>query len=251
MKSIYDIAFNSHDGQPGFLEQYKGKVTLIVNTTVGCGNANQLGPLQRIHEKYQDQGFAVVAIPTNDYCGPGITYGEWVEGITCGTDSLNYGQKEYGVTFNYSEMINSIPDPTIKFPSGEVKVYGEPHELYKEIQSQIVAVNSKENALVDSGEIAPHAYISPELNRQFSGEWMHGNFEKYLVDKDGFVIDHFHCTILNADAEVTILKQALEEGTPPPIRNKEITDEMVEEEFTVVCEDIEKAINGNKSLLNR
>ena len=125
MKSIYEIPLNSAEGQPGFLEQYKGKATLIVNTTVGCGNANQLGPLQRLQELYAGPDFQVVAIPTNDYCGPGITYGDWVDGISCGMDSKNYGLKEYNVTFNYSEMINSIPAPDISFPSGEVKVYGE------------------------------------------------------------------------------------------------------------------------------
>jgi len=46
MKSIYDIELDSADGESGFLNQFKGKATLLVNTTVGCGNANQMEVLQ-------------------------------------------------------------------------------------------------------------------------------------------------------------------------------------------------------------
>jgi len=34
MKSIYDIEMNSAEDQPNFLQQFKGKVVLFVNTTV-------------------------------------------------------------------------------------------------------------------------------------------------------------------------------------------------------------------------
>ena len=244
MKSIYEIPLNSAEGQPGFLEQYKGKATLIVNTTVGCGNANQLGPLQRLQELYAGPDFQVVAIPTNDYCGPGITYGDWVDGISCGMDSKNYGLKEYNVTFNYSEMISSIPAPDISFPSGEVKVYGEPHELYKEIQRQVREINEIKRDLEAKGEQF-RTYNSPSLNREYSGEWMNGNFEKYLVDKDGFVIKHFHCDVLNSDVEASLKRE-----NPNAVLNVNITPEMIQEEFEVVCEFIEKAIAGQKSLLS-
>lgn len=245
MKSIYDIELESWDGKPNFLDQYKGKVTLIVNTTVGCGNANQLAPLQKIQEKFAGTDFAVVAIPTNDYCGPGVTYGDWVDGISCGADSRNYGVKEYNVTFNYSQMVSSTPAPDIEFPSGEVKVYGEPHELYKEIQNQIKEVHNIWFDREIKGLDKVVTYISPELNRKYSGEWMHGNFEKYLIDKDGHVIKHFHCTALNTDVEASLKRE-----NPNATLNTSITPEIVEEEFRVICEAIESAINGEKSVLS-
>ncbi len=241
MKSIYDIPLNSWDGAPNFLEQYKGKVTLIVNTTVGCGNANQLEPLQRIQETYAGDDFAIVAIPTNDYCGTGVTYGEWADGITCGADSRNYGVKEYGVTFNYSEMVNSKPGQgTI---NSENKVYGEPHDLYKELSAQTEKVNE-----LNRGKERP-TYLSPYLNLAETGVEMFGNFEKYLVDKDGFVIRHFTCSILNSGSEKTLTAEKAEAGIPVR-RNPELTDEIVEEEYRVVCEAIEDAIAGHLSQLN-
>lgn len=240
MRSVYDIELNSHDGVPGFLQQYKGKVTLITNTTVGCGNANQLGPLQKIHTMYEDQDFAIVAIPTNDYCGTGVTYGEWVDGITCGTDSYNYGTKEYGVTFNYSEMVSSNPGANVV--NGENKVFGEPHELYKELSAQTLEVNK----LTDGQD--QKQYISPYLNLKGTGVQMFGNFEKYLVDRDGYVIRHFTCSILNSAPEKTLAEEREASGNPIG-RNPELTDEIVEEEFRVVCEAIEEAIAGKRSPL--
>lgn len=72
-KSIYDISLNSASGDPGFLDQFKGKAAIVVNTTVGCGNANQMEVLQKLQEIYGDKHFEIIAIPTNDYCGVGIT----------------------------------------------------------------------------------------------------------------------------------------------------------------------------------
>jgi glutathione peroxidase-family protein len=241
MKSIYDIPLNSWDGTPNFLEQYKGKVTLIINTTVGCGNANQLEPLQRIQETYAGDDFAIVAIPTNDYCGTGVTYGEWVNGITCGADSRNYGVKEYGVTFNYAEMVSSNPGKGTV--NSEDKVYGEPHELYKELSRQTQKVNE-----INRGKERP-TYISPYLNLAETGVEMFGNFEKYLVDRDGLVIRHFTCSILNCAPEKTQAEQQLAKGEPIG-RNPELTDEIIEEEYRVVCEAIEEAIAGALSPLN-
>ena len=39
MRSIYDIEMNSAEETPNFLQQFKGKAVLLINTTVGCGNA--------------------------------------------------------------------------------------------------------------------------------------------------------------------------------------------------------------------
>jgi glutathione peroxidase-family protein len=109
MRSIYDIQLNSAEGTPNHLDQYKGKVTLVANTTVGCGNANQLEVLQMLQDKYNSEDFEIIAIPTNDYCGPGVTKGKWSQGITCGLDSKAYGEEVYNTTFKYSEMVSSVP----------------------------------------------------------------------------------------------------------------------------------------------
>lgn len=261
LKSIYDIALNSADGQENFLEQFRGKVTLIVNTTVGCGNANQMEVLQWLQDKYGGEHFQVVAIPTNDYCGPGITHGKWSQGITCGADSANYGKDVYGTTFQFSQMVSSIPSAGVSQQlgvepghNGLGQPFGEPHELYKEIREHQYAAGEKVQraGYKDHREMFRDKYFSYWLNRGFyNGTTMGGNFEKYLVDKDGYVDKHFQCTVLNWDSEKTVKEMAEKNGTSANIdiglgRSKKI----FEEEWTVVCQNIEELMMGRRSIIN-
>ena len=168
MKSIYDIPLKSAEGTPNHLDQFKGKVAMVVNTTVGCGNANQMEVLQWLQEKYQDQGFEIIAVPTNDYCGPGVTKGRWSQGITCGMDSKEYGQEVYGTTFQFSEMVSSNPNPDLNHQLGNSLPEGvnglcqptlTPHELYAEISEQMLGLNEMKHTLED--ETPEGGYLSP------------------------------------------------------------------------------------------
>ena len=256
MKSIYDIALDSAEGTSNFLKQYKGKVTLVTNTTVGCGNANQLEVLQWLQDKYGPNNFEIIAIPTNDYCGPKITKGKWSEGITCGLDSKNYGEDVYGTTFKYSEMVSSLPHENFykmfpKVPSritGVVQEIKPPHEIYKEILSQMKTLNEMKEYLEDSD--TKEKFISPWLNVGFYGIDMGGNYEKYLIDKDGYVIKHFECTVLNYDVEKTAKEHMISGGKTAPRIPRNRSKKMFKEEYDFVCSEIEKAIAGIKSPLN-
>jgi glutathione peroxidase len=200
--SIYDIPLKSWDNKENFLNNYKGKVTLIVNVTANCGNAPQLKILDEIHKKYKDRGFAVVAIPTNDYCGPGITYGKWVNGIESADDARSYSLDTYQTTFDFSEMISSKPNKHWR----ERRSNNEPpHPLFS-------ALNPDE------------------------GQVMGGNFEKYLVDRQGNLVTHFRNDLL-LDDHVESIKLGfftLKEGQPEPIGG--------EEAFDFICSEIEKIL---------
>ncbi|WP_168119840.1 glutathione peroxidase [Paenibacillus sp. HB172176] len=65
--SIYDIVVKTITGEEQTLEPYKGKVMLIVNTATGCGFAPQFGGLQKLHDDYKDQGFAVLGFPCSQF----------------------------------------------------------------------------------------------------------------------------------------------------------------------------------------
>lgn len=258
LKSLYDINLNSADGEPNFLEQFKGKATLFVNTTVGCGNANQMEVLQWLQEKYAGEHFQIVAMPTNDYCGPGVTHGKWSQGITCGADSQNYGRDVYGVTFKFAEMVSSLPNESVSLSIGSEpghnglgQPFGEPHEVYKEIQKHQQAAKDKFLASgLDPVKMFENKYHSWWLNLGFyNGTHMGGNFEKYLVDKDGYVDKHYQCTALNWDSEKTVKEMAEKNGKSIGIgmgRSKKIFDE----EWTVICQNIEELIAGRRSVIN-
>ena len=255
MKSIYTIPLLSADEAPNFLDQFKGKVGLLVNTTVGCGNANQMEVLQWLQDKYGGDDFQVIAIPTNDYCGPGITHGKWSQGITCGLDSQEYGRDVYGTTFQFSEMVASNPNISVNEISphnGDATVNGlgqprkETHELYKQVAEQAIAIGHKEKEL---GIINKKDYYSYWLNMPTGGSEQGGNFEKYIIDKDGYIAKHFQCTVLNYDSEKGVKEAAEKEGKiidVGPGRSLKI----FEEEYAVVCALIEELIAGKKSLIN-
>lgn len=252
MKSLYDIELNSANGEPGFLNQFKGKVTMFVNTTVGCGNANQMEVLQWLQEKYQDKGFQIVALPTNDYCGPGITKGRWSQGITCGLDSQNYGQEVYGVTFKFSEMVASNPNEQVSELPGKNGLgheHKEPHEVYKTIAEQMRDVQETNRQL---GIINREDFYSWWLNLGFdNGFTMGGNFEKYLVDKDGYAAKHFQCTVLNYDLERTLKTgEEFAEQRNAMRMGMGRSQKIFEEEYKVVCEEIEKLLAGERSVIN-
>ncbi len=65
--SLYTLKVKNFDGSVRDLAQYKGKVTLIVNTASKCGFTPQLKSLQTLQENYGQQGFQVLAFPSNDF----------------------------------------------------------------------------------------------------------------------------------------------------------------------------------------
>ncbi len=62
-----NFSFESIDGGRLNLSDFEGKVILISNTASFCGFTNQYKALQEIYEKYQAEGFTVIAIPSGDF----------------------------------------------------------------------------------------------------------------------------------------------------------------------------------------
>ena len=55
-------------GEPVHLgEKYAGKVVVFVNVASKCGYTPQYTGLQGLHEKYAEQGLAIVGVPCNQF----------------------------------------------------------------------------------------------------------------------------------------------------------------------------------------
>lgn len=67
--SIYDYQIKTIDGKETSLSQYRGKPLLIVNVASKCGFTPQYEGLQKLYEKYKDQGFVVLGFPCNQFGG--------------------------------------------------------------------------------------------------------------------------------------------------------------------------------------
>ena len=69
MTSLYDFTVSDQADQTVSLQNYKGKVVLIVNTATGCGLTPQYQGLQELYDKYKDQGFEILDFPCNQFMG--------------------------------------------------------------------------------------------------------------------------------------------------------------------------------------
>ncbi len=66
-KNIYSFTIKNIYGEKVCLEKYKGKVLLIVNTASNCRFTPQYNELETLYKQYQQQGFEVLAFPSNDF----------------------------------------------------------------------------------------------------------------------------------------------------------------------------------------
>jgi glutathione peroxidase len=67
MTTVYELSAKSLSGAPVSFADYAGKVLLIVNTASKCGFTPQYTGLQKLHEKYHDQGLVVMGFPCNQF----------------------------------------------------------------------------------------------------------------------------------------------------------------------------------------
>lgn len=95
--SIYDISAKTLQGETKSLEDYKGKVLVIVNTASKCGFTPQFDGLQKLYETYQEKGLEVLGFPCDQFANqePGTS-----------EEIASFCQKNYGVSFQMFEKID-------------------------------------------------------------------------------------------------------------------------------------------------
>jgi glutathione peroxidase len=100
------------EGQPVPLSKYQGKVILMVNVASQCGLTPQYKQLQELHEKYGDQGLAILGFPCNQF-------GQQEPGSA--SEIRQFCQQNYGVEFDMFEKIDVNGDtacPLYKYLTG-------------------------------------------------------------------------------------------------------------------------------------
>lgn len=178
--SIYNFKVNDIDGNEVCLDQYKGKVIIIVNTASKCGYTPQFQDLQSLYEKYEDKGLVILGFPCNQFLGQEPGSNDEVKSFCL----LNYG-----VTFPMFEKVdvrglNAIP--LFNFLINQKPFEG--FNLEKVQQKLLYSVISEKypESLVDN-----------------SIKW---NFTKFLIDREGNVINRFEPFVEPIDMEDHIIK---------------------------------------------
>lgn len=180
--ALAEIPLIENQGRSTRLADYQGKVLLVVNVASKCGLTKQYEGLEALYRDKKDQGFEVLAFPSNDFAGQ-----------EPGTDAeiADFCATTYDVTF---PLFAKIP------VKGEDK-----HPLYQaltEAQPNAVGEGPMREKLKGYGiETGP---VSEVL-------W---NFEKFLVSDKGEVINRFAPDVTPDDPRlIEAVDQALAQRT--------------------------------------
>ena len=112
--TAYDYEFNSIDGDLIKLNQYKGKVIVVVNVASRCGYTPQYEDLQTLWSEYKSKNLVILGIPTNNFRQePGNN-----------KEIKNFCETNFGISFPMTEKISVIGNNSHPFYKWARKDYG-------------------------------------------------------------------------------------------------------------------------------
>ncbi|WP_028974787.1 glutathione peroxidase [Spirochaeta cellobiosiphila] len=65
--NFYDLEAKANTGKDVKFDAYKGKTVLVVNTASKCGFTPQYDGLQKLYDKYKDQGLEILGFPCDQF----------------------------------------------------------------------------------------------------------------------------------------------------------------------------------------
>jgi glutathione peroxidase len=177
---IYAIPLQTIENQSTTLNAYAGKVLLVVNVASECGLTKQYEGLEKLYETWREQGFAVLGFPSNEFLGQEPGSNEEILAFCRGT---------FGVQFPMFAKIEVNGEG--RHPLYRQLIAAQPQAVAPEGSGFLERMSSKGRAPKHTGDIL----------------W---NFEKFLIGRDGTVIQRFSPDMTPEDPLVTeAIKQAL------------------------------------------
>tara|TARA_Y100001936_G_scaffold205972_1_gene210158 strand:- start:141 stop:722 length:582 start_codon:yes stop_codon:yes gene_type:complete len=170
--TLYNINVKSIIGEEQKLSKYLGRVLLIVNVASKCGFTSQYAGLQKLYEKYSNQGLCVLAFPSNDFGGQEPGDNKEIESFCI---------KKYGVSFDLFSKVHVIGPQ-----QSSLYKYLQDYKLTPVVQPGIkmflMGLITK-LLLRIRGDILP---------KDHEVKW---NFNKFLVDKKGYPVARYSSEI--------------------------------------------------------
>ena len=176
--SIYDYSVKNRNGEDISISQFKGKVLIIVNTATGCGFTPQYEGLEKLYKEYHDKGLEILDFPCNQF-------GKQAPGTD--EEIHEFCQLKYNTSFDQFTKI----------------------EVNGENESSLFTYlkNQKAEDVTDGmkNRIAMKAIdkISTTCKKEGGIKW---NFTKFLVDREGNVVQRYSPTYKPEDMEEDIKK---------------------------------------------
>ena len=181
---VYDFKVVDDGGKEVSLADYQGKVLLIVNTATKCGFTPQYKELEALYEQYRAQGFEILDFPCNQF-------GEQAPGTI--SEIRQFCTANFNVEFAQFDKID------VNGPHA--------HPLFVWLKSQkgFAGFNTEDKI----GKFLDERFRKqdPAYDKNPDIKW---NFTKFLVGKDGQVLQRFEPTATAEDMEPAV-KAALAE----------------------------------------
>lgn len=112
---FYDYSAEKMDGKEHSMEEYKGKVVIVVNTASKCGFTPQFKDLEELYLKYKEEGLEIVGFPCNQFASQDPGSNEEIQ---------SFCQLNYGVSFDMFGKIDvngNNAHPIYKYLKNEAK----------------------------------------------------------------------------------------------------------------------------------
>ena len=168
---FYEINVLNQDGSSINLEEYRGKVLLIVNTATGCGFTPQYKELEEYYREFKEKGFEILDFPCNQFANQAKEDDQAIN---------QFCSLKYDTTFKRFKKV---------LVNGDDKC-----ELFKYLEDNC-AYKGKGLKMG----------LLQKLSKAKDNE-IRWNFTKFLIDKEGNVVNRFEPT-----EKMTNVKKAISE----------------------------------------
>ncbi len=165
--AIYDYKVLDRKGNEVSMADFKGKVLLIVNTATGCGFTPQYKGLEELYQKYHDKGLEILDFPCDQF-------GHQAPGDD--EEIHEFCQMKYNTSFDNFKKIEV---------NGENEI---PLYTYLKSQKGFAGFTGIKGALMNQVV----GKMDPDFKNNANIKW---NFTKFLVDREGNVIERFESTV--------------------------------------------------------
>lgn len=164
-KSIYDYEVMAIGNKCVKLEEYRGKVLLIVNTASRCGFTPQYAELEALYKRFADRGFEILDFPCNQFANQSPEDDQ---------ERVEFCQINYGTTFPQFKKIevngpNELPLYTFLKSKKGFAGFDPNHRLTPILEQRL-------------------SDADPDYASKSDIKW---NFTKFLVDRSGNVVARF------------------------------------------------------------
>ena len=171
-QSLHKINVKAISGEEQALSRFEGKVLLIVNVASQCGFTPQYLALQKLYEKYRDQGFRILAFPSNDFGRQEPAEDKEIE---------KFCIKNFGISFNLFS---------------KVRVLGPKQSpLYRYLQESNLVAIEKTGIKTMIMQFLTGIFLKIRGDVVPKSNDVRWNFHKFLIDKEGFPVARYSSEI--------------------------------------------------------